>query len=376
MITSEHGSSVVAGILATTLALSACGERSAERSRAVRADSRGAAALDSVVVLATRWLVAPSPEQEPPLAAPVGLAVDDERGRVYVLELTPPELRLYDADDGRFLGALGREGDGPGEYRHPIGMALNGGGTAAVLAVSGRVTFWDSGSELLGIATAGPGLATDIVPARGDSFYVKTELFAPEDVAEFRIVHPGLAMARTRFSDAEVTGLEEPGRDSRNHSYPIAATMSGGLLIAPPGPDYRIIGFSPEGVVAGTARRQEVEPLERDAKEIEAIRTRIRNAFATAGRPAPKDIPVPMYRAHIARLCVAGDGTIWALTQRGSGEISMIDRFDEHGRFQGSLRVGLRISELFVTSSHIYLLARSELDVPGIAIGLRPDTKS
>jgi sugar lactone lactonase YvrE len=77
---------------------------------------------------------------DPPLASPVGIAIDESGNRLLVMELQPPELRAYHLQDGRFLETLGREGDGPGEYRHPIGLAVNGDGRAAVLSVSGRVT--------------------------------------------------------------------------------------------------------------------------------------------------------------------------------------------------------------------------------------------
>jgi hypothetical protein len=179
-------------------------------------------------------------------------------------------------------------------------------------------------------------------------------------------------LERPRFRDSSVPGTEEPGRPYRNHSYAVAATPAGELLLAPPGPDYAILRLSEGGEVIQEIRRQ-VAPLSRSEEEIEAIRERVRRAFAAMGRTAPGDTPVPKYRAHVARLTAAPDASVWALTQRGDSSEAIIDWFDTNGAYSGSLAVDLRVTELAVSSADIYLLARSEFDLPGIAVARRPD---
>ncbi len=49
------------------------------------------------------------------LIDPVSLAVDDD-GRIYVGDQQPVNIKLFDSA-GRFLRLIGREGDGPGEFR-------------------------------------------------------------------------------------------------------------------------------------------------------------------------------------------------------------------------------------------------------------------
>jgi hypothetical protein len=324
--------------------------------------------------LEARWLVPPDASGEPPLAAPLALAVDEDLGRLYVLETQPPGLRVYDLESGSYVGALGREGDGPGEYRNPIALAVeSGGGLAAVLSVSGRITFWWGDGRFAGTVRVGSGLATDIVAARADSFYVKTDLFPPDDVAEFRVVAVDAVLDRPRFRDSEVLGTEEPGRPFRNHAYAVAATSAGDLLLAPPGPDYTILRVGDGGEVIQEIGRPEVGPLARSEEEMEAIRERVRRAFAAMGRVAPSGTPVPKYRAHVARLAVAPDASIWALTQRGDSSRAIIDCYDAEGVYSGSLSVDLWVSELAVSSRDIYLLARSTFDLPGIAVARRPE---
>jgi hypothetical protein len=322
------------------------------------------------IELPTRWLVPPDPDLDPPLAAPVDIAADESSGRLLVLELQPPELRSHSLTSGELLEVIGREGDGPGEYRHPIGVAANGEGLAAVLAVDGRVTFWRSDDGPVGIAHVGPGLATDIMAARGDTFYVKLDRFPPDDFSEFRTVTPDGAIAQARYRDLELA--REPSRGPQEHAYAVAATPSGDLLLSPPGPDYLVLRIGPGGEVIQDISRSEIAPLERDEEEIEAIRERVRRGFAAAGRPPPTVIPVPPYRQHLARLAVAPDGTIWGLTHRGDGDVSFIDFFEADGRYAATFLVSLRVTDIAVTSELVLLLARGDYDIYGVAVARRP----
>ena len=321
------------------------------------------------------WLVPPAADQDPPLAAPLALDVSPDGRAIYVLELLPPELRVYDAGDGRFLRRLGRDGEGPGEYRHPRSLAVNRDGVAAVLSMNGRLTLWSGGqdhSSLRTIQTAS-GVASEVLAARGDTFVVKTDVFPPADVSEFRRVTPDTALPEPFFVDDAVPGTEPTSGSFRNHAYAVAATPEGQLLLAPPGPDYLIIRIGSDGERLQTIRRPEVPPLRRSAEEIEELRERVRKGFRSMGRPPPAVIPVPEHRSHIARLAVAPDLTIWALTQRGVEGAAIIDVFSADGEFAASYVVAFSVADLALTSDAIFLLAKSRLDVPGIAAAERPD---
>jgi hypothetical protein len=361
---------VAAGFLAATLAAQACDRDVRGGSGSSQLASAAVDGEEAQIELTTRWLVAPDPSSDPPLAAPVDIAADEKNGRLLLLELRPPELRSYSLTDGELLDVMGREGDGPGEYRHPIGVAVNDDGLAAVLAVDGRITFWDAEGAPAGIVQSGPGLASEIMAARGDTFYVKSDLFPPNDFSEFRPVTPDTALADVRYRDLDL--LPELSHGRKNHAYAVAATAGGDLLLSPPGPDYVVLRIAPDGVVSETIARRQIAPLERDAREIEAVRERVRRGFAAAGRPPPAVIPVPRYRQHLARLAVAPDGTIWGLTQRGEGALSIIDGFGSDGRYEATYAVKLRVTDIAVTSEFLYLLARGDHDVYGVAVARRP----
>jgi hypothetical protein len=355
-----------AAIMAAALTLSGCDNVGDE------ADAAGASTLAAIPV-ETRWLIPPDPNQEPPFSAPLAMAVDEERGRLLILEAQPPELRVYTVD-GHLDVTLGREGGGPGEYTHPFDVAVNKRGVAAVLSMTGRVTYWSPEEQLLGTAEAGgAGMATDIMAALGDTFYVKVELFPPDDVAEFRVVTLDSVLPEPRFSDEGVTGTERPGQIDRNHSYAVAASPEGGLLLSPPGPDYLILRFAPEGHSQQPIRRTEIGPLERSPEEIETIEERIRKRFAELGAEIPPDFEVSGSRSHIRRLAIAPDSTIWAHTLRGADSASIIDVFDKLGTFRASYRLDILASRIAVGSERLYALAAGDLGVVGVAVAERPD---
>jgi hypothetical protein len=366
---------VAAGVLAATLIAKVCREAEPNTAASARAETAVAENEFEVVELPTRWLIPPDPDLEPPVAAPLGIAVDQDNGRLLLLELQPPELRSYSLISGQLLNVMGREGDGPGEYRNPIGLAVNVDGLAAVLSASGRVTFWDPDGSLAGTVQTGPGLATDILAARADTFYVKSDLFPPQDFSVFRLVTPDTAFADARYRDVDLASVSEPGRGLKNHAYAVAATRRGEILLSPPGPDYLILRIAADGGTQRRIVRPEIGPLQRDAKEIEAIRERVRKGFAAAGRPTPAFIPVPEYRPHLACLAVAPDGSIWALTQRGDEGVSVLDYFGPDGRYVATYAVGRRVSAIAVTTDRLLLLARGADDVHGVAVAERPAAK-
>jgi hypothetical protein len=363
--------SVAAGLLAATLSAAGCGDRWGEAQSA--AVTQGDVAIDhELQVLPSRWLVPPQATLEPPLAAPVAIDVSDALGRLYLLELQPPELRVYEQASGVFVETMGREGDGPGEFRFPVDLAVGSSGTVAVLSMSGRVALWTPAATLAGEVRAGTGLATDLMAVRGDTFLVKSDLFPPHDYSEFRVVTSDSALPNARFRDDGIAGLEEMGSMSKNHSYAVTATQGGELLLSPPGPDYLIFRIGPNGQLRQTIRRPEVPTLLRSEEDMEAVLERVRKGFAAAGRDAPQNLRVPIYRPHVARLAVSHDGSLWALTRRGEKSSAVIDHFSSGGRFLASYRVQLSVGDLAVGERSIYLLARGDYDVAGIAVAGRP----
>lgn len=105
-------------------------------------------------------------------------------GTLYVLDTQVPAIRRYDAT-GEYLGVVGREGEGPGEYRQPMDIeALPNGGLAVWDAGTLRVSvFGPDGEHVNGfrLGTVGIFSSSDVFQVdTSGAFYIRTrEGFGP-----------------------------------------------------------------------------------------------------------------------------------------------------------------------------------------------------
>jgi DNA-binding beta-propeller fold protein YncE len=70
--------------------------------------------------------------REAEFVAPSGLAVDDARGRLYVIDARRHVLVVYELATGRLLRTVGRRGAGPGEFNFPTAVAVGPDGRVYV----------------------------------------------------------------------------------------------------------------------------------------------------------------------------------------------------------------------------------------------------
>jgi hypothetical protein len=93
-------------------------------------------------------LPAVQPAQGSPgeLISPSSIAVDDQ-GRLYVADEKPTDIKVFDST-GALVRIIGREGDGPGEFRSAY-IAIRGNRLLAHDPAAQRTTFFDTSGTLL-----------------------------------------------------------------------------------------------------------------------------------------------------------------------------------------------------------------------------------
>ena len=80
------------------------------------------------------------------IGQPQSLAVDEE-GRVYVVDSKPAVIKVF-APDGSLVRSIGREGEGPGEFRVGF-IAVRGGHVVLQDPELGRTSVWDTAGAFL-----------------------------------------------------------------------------------------------------------------------------------------------------------------------------------------------------------------------------------
>jgi DNA-binding beta-propeller fold protein YncE len=91
------------------------------------------------------------------LGRPTGLALDRERGELYVADTASHEIRVFDAA-GRPARRFGRRGEAEGEFNYPTHLWFRGGDLYVADTMNGRVQVFARGEALPRLVVGARGL--------------------------------------------------------------------------------------------------------------------------------------------------------------------------------------------------------------------------
>ncbi len=152
----------VLGLSCALVLLGACGKDSNQPGEKLEVGQPAAAPFDSIFHLTKEIQLRAG--RENPLGNSEDLVVLG--GRIFVVDFTGPDIKVFDRAAGRLITTIGRAGNGPGEFRVPESATAVDARSFAVLDRARRiVSIWDTTGTLerewpvLGTATA-----IDLVP--------------------------------------------------------------------------------------------------------------------------------------------------------------------------------------------------------------------
>jgi hypothetical protein len=300
----------------------------------------------------------------------------DSAGRIWVLDGQAKELRVFDAR-GRHVRSIGREGEGPGEFRDPIGLAWAPDGTLWIADPgAGRYTVFDANGIF--VATHPRRVAGHSVPWRGG--------FGPDgllyEVATVTPAQGGPRQALLRF-DAAVDPLDTvllpphagAHLDPRQAQWMIAA----GVPFAPG----QVAQFDPRGFVwTGVTDRYRLAQLklngdtarivEREAASVpvtaaERAEAVARMKGATDQGERVDDVRIPAHKLAYEQVVVDDYGGVWVRPALPAGEAgAAFDVFDEEGRYLGRVRLPGGMDPFpvpVIRNDAVYGVARDSMDV-------------
>jgi hypothetical protein len=301
------------------------------------------------VSLSERWRLGGDSEDEDEFFGVISEIATDADGNVYLLDGQLHQVMIY-SSDGEFIRAIGREGEGPGEFRRPSGMVVLPDGNIGVMqSMPGKIVMLtpqgdpadnfpfpgsDAGSEEGGTqmffscaATADQVIVGVNEFARDDSgFRIIFELVGAnaqgDKVATYFQSEREQNMAKFEFDEKEIGGPAmqwDVGVDGRVY----ANTVFDG---------YRVDVWLPDGKPDRVILR-DYEPRVRTKEEMEDADKRFR--IVINGREADKIISKT--DRDVQRLFPRRDGTLWVLSSRGvfeapDGTMGVFDVFDGNGR--------------------------------------------
>ncbi|MDH3217245.1 MAG: 6-bladed beta-propeller [Candidatus Krumholzibacteria bacterium] len=273
------------------------------------------------------------------------LGADD--GSVFILDTQLAQIKVYSAD-GDYLRTIGREGEGPGEFRFPVGMFFDGDGNVGVMQVQpGKIVLLTPEGEpagehpvpkspdgsflqlVGGQAGAGNLVLAAAVNAFSEGKFEQTRYLASvgpngDETARYCQDKRNIETANAVLDDMEW--------DTFDRRWVVA--QDGRVFAVTQYPDYRIEVWNPDGTVNRVIER-EYTHRKRTAEEKEII-TNLMNIFA---RQIPNcTVRITDNTKDIESIFVRDDGSMWVLSSAGSrdnpdGSIGVFDVFDAEGRF-------------------------------------------
>ena len=178
-----------------------------------------------------------------------------------------------------------------------------------------------------------------------------------------------LRLPEPLWRDLDVSELVGPEPANGERVPPVmTAGQSGRIYLGWGHGEYSIHVGDTAGIQIGMLERRLDPPL-RDAGDVEKIRARGRRRAAVIGSAASEaESEIHASHPHFRSFHEDPCGRLWVATYRGGDDGTVVDLFSEGGDFIGAITLPLAGSLHDVSVDRVYLILKSELGVPGIAV--------
>jgi hypothetical protein len=314
----------------------------------------------------------------------------DTEGHVYLLDSQLSEVKVYTAD-GEFVRSIGREGEGPGEFRRPSALFFTAEGNVAVVqTIPGKIVVLskqgdpvgdyplpqpeDGGFQLLvGGAARGGNVVLYMGRTQfnqGEGKWSRSDFLTSVDdkgnqVATYATKSNTINMAAAELDDARWDTIErrwEVGPDGKVYaceSYP----------------DYTVNVYNKDGKLDKVITR-EYKHRARSSDEKEFM-TKMMTHFAQQ-MPGCK-VTINDNCKDIENVYVRDDGSVWVLTSGGArekpeGALGVFDVYNKDGQFVRNVTLqgtGDPLDDLYVFVKNRFYVVTDFLQAAMVAQGVQ-----
>jgi hypothetical protein len=302
------------------------------------------------------WQIGGEDDEETVFGIINRVLIDDDNN-IYLLDAQLSQISVF-SPTGELLSTLGREGDGPGEFRGPTDMCFLPDGTIGVLqAFPGKVIklnlddtsagVWPMGDPTKGAFYIMRGLrtgGTNVVAGGTEQHIDQAEGLVTRETFLSNISTDGLrdltyTTSTLTFKFQDLKFDEKTLIDGVDRRFDVSA--DGKVVVAIPRNGYEVSVFSPDGTLERVFSRA-YEPWVRDERAA-GIWQRILETIQQQQAP---NAPVSWEDTEpdVELLRCAGDGSIWVLNSRAMwtetpGAFTYYDVFNPTGHFEKQVKV-------------------------------------
>jgi hypothetical protein len=304
------------------------------------------------ITLQELWRIGGDSDSDEEFFGVINQVTTDPAGNVYVLDRQLSEVKVF-SPDGQYLRTIGREGEGPGEFRQALDMFFLPNGNLGVLQLApGRIVMLSPEGEPMGdhplpVDESG-GTITLIAGQRmGENLLLVVNENTPHEGR----VDITRALVLVDSNGAEKRRLLSSKRELEFVNFlldeTVWRTFDNRWRVAPNGElyavgqylDYEITVWDPEGNQKRVIRR-EYDHWDRTQEQKDDMYD-IFDALLQNQLPE-YTIKVSDHDPDISNIYPREDGTLWVLTSHGSrgrpeGSLGVFDVFDSDGRFVQTL---------------------------------------
>jgi len=315
--------------------------------------------------------------------ASIYAVIADQDGRMYVADSDAHEIAVVDAE-GRRTGAIGRPGDGPGEFRGLLDIAWAGDLLLALDWPQGSALFHRDGR----IAATGEfrGRARSLAFSGPDGGYALAVI--PGMRVEYGLIAPnGSYSALPLLSDSDrVTSVDCGTSNGWIHplSFPFArrgpmrAFLPGGVLAAGHRDAYRIdlVDIESGDTIRSITRDYPRIPLTRERWERQDVIRQYRELVTEHGaaflqsdpsQPCPLD-ERPEFLPVLFAVVADDAGRLWVESSTDDGFAVTVFDADHEPVGQAPMPVRDETVAPYVRANRLYIVTRDEFDVQSIEV--------
>lgn len=298
------------------------------------------------------WRIGEEPDDltdEDELIGYINEIMIDEDGNYYLLDRAFSHIKIY-SPQGKFLRIIGREGEGPGEFRQPGGFYFQKNGNIAIAQMmpgrliiidrqgipAGNISFSELGGmgmNILHKVEGGPGfglISMMITSMTDQGVSMNEKWFSIDD--EGNLIQTYLEKSQESSSRGGNVSIEVNAEDEIGRLW--SQSEQGDAYIARSQNEYKIEVFNPRGTLVKVIER-DYESVKLTEEELEAMAAQMPQLHNGG---AEVEMGFNEYKRDVIGIYPRPNGELWVATSatdvdcQKSG-ICTLDVFDGEGRF-------------------------------------------